>query len=125
MKYIMTAEELSETLRLADAPSAEVDDRIWRWVNESGLCNGWQYDLKDAPAYTSSLDAAATLLPVTGAPGELDERADYIIEHVNGGLTIGARVATADSDHIVFGCNAASALSRAAIEAHIRFAEAS
>lgn len=95
-KFRMSDRELDEALRVLDEPSRELDDRIWAWVNNSGLCNGWQYDLKDAPAYTSSLDAAVTLLPVVGKPGDLDERADYIIEHVNGGVTIGARVGTED-----------------------------
>lgn len=119
-KMIMCETELDDALRVLDEPSRELDDRIWRWVNDRGLCRGWQYDIKDAPAYTRSVDAALTLIPVVGEPGALDERADYIIEHVNGGLTIGARIATENPDHIAFGCNAAAALSRAAIQFHIR-----
>lgn len=41
------------------------DDYIWHWVNKSKLnpnAPGWQYDLEDAPRYTSSLDAAIGLV---------------------------------------------------------------
>lgn len=41
-----------------------LDDQIWRLVNDKQwLFKGWQYDLKEAPAYTTSLDAALTLAP--------------------------------------------------------------
>lgn len=116
----MNTIELDDALRILDEPCRDLDDRIWRWVNESGHCRGWQYDLKDAPTYTASVDAALTLLPVTGKPGELNERADYILEHVNGGLTIGARVGTENSNEIAFACNAASAITRAVMQFYMR-----
>ncbi len=47
-----------------EEPSEALDDKIWRWVNDSQLFfKGWQYDLEFAPKYTTSLDAAVTLVP--------------------------------------------------------------
>lgn len=117
MKLIMSATELDAVLREADEPSREIDDRIWRWANERGLFGGWRYDLVEAPEYTKSVDAALTLLPVMDEHGT---PMDFILEHVNGGLTIGCRVGVADPDSAVFGCNDASAIARAAIIAHMR-----
>lgn len=121
MKLVMTAEELIAVLKVLDAPDREVDDRIWRWVNEHKLnpaAPGWQYDLLEAPAYTSSIDAAHTLIPLV--PNE-DQHMDYVLEHTNGGLTIGARVGSSNPEHTTFGHNEAIALSRASLEARLRF----
>lgn len=41
-----------------------LDDQIWRLVNDKQwFFTGWQYDLKEAPRYTTSIDAALTLVP--------------------------------------------------------------
>lgn len=119
----MTGPQLCEALRVLEQPSRDLDDRIWRWVNDRKLnptAPGWQYDLLDAPLYTSCVTAALTLLPVVGELGHPNERMDYILEHINGGMTIGCRVGTGDPDATEWGCNAATAVSRAAIVAHLR-----
>lgn len=122
MKWSMTAAELSDAIRQSDAPSREIDDRIWRWVNDQKLnphAPGWQYDLHTAPTFTESLDAARWLLPIVDT-ADGPQSMDFVLEHSNGGLTIAARVGTNDPDAIEFGCNDASALSRAALVAHLR-----
>lgn len=58
------------------------------------------------PEFTASVDAALSLVP-TGY--------DWIIEHVNGGLTIRARVGHNDPDRALFGDSAALALCAAAL----------
>lgn len=117
MKRVMSRTELIARLKDCEGPCRETDDRIWRWVNESKLnraAPGWQYDLLDPPAYTESLDAARSLIPFVSP----DERMDFILEHVNGGLTIGSRVGHDDRDRTAWGANDAIALSRGALEAH-------
>ncbi|AOR76560.1 hypothetical protein BES08_07220 [Novosphingobium resinovorum] len=117
MPWNATSTQIAEALRTADAPSREIDDRIWRWVNEKQWgVKGWRYDLEEAPRYTESVDAALTLLPLC----DTGERFDYVLEHINGGLTIGCQVGTNDPDAVVFGCNDASAISRACLVAHHR-----
>lgn len=64
----------------------------------------WQ----DAPRYTSSLDVAVTLIP---------DGHDWILKHINGGLTIGARVGHNDPDRTSWGDTAAGALCAAALRA--------
>ncbi len=121
-KTNMSAAELILALGDLDGPSRPLDDRIWRWVNEQKLnpaAPGWQYDLLEPPAYTQSVDAALTLLPILNAEGE---RADYILEHVNGGLTISAQVGHNDPDKRTWGENAAIALTRGALELHVEIA---
>lgn len=59
-------------------------------------------------AYTASLDAAMGLVP---------EGYDWIIEHVNGGLTIGARVGHNDPDRTSWGATPALALTAACLRA--------
>lgn len=116
----MTAAQISDAIRTAEEPSRSLDDRIWLWVNRNKLnpcAPGWQYDLMDAPHYTSSVDAALTLLP-KGGPD--NQPFDFVLEHTNGGLTIACRVGTPDKDAMEFGCNNASAVTRAAIVAHMR-----
>lgn len=60
------------------------------------------------PRYTTSLDAAVSLIP-TGH--------DWILEHVNGGLTIGCRVGHNDPDRTSWGDTAALAICAAALRA--------
>jgi hypothetical protein len=116
---LKTAEQLSEILKDLDGPCRFTDDHLWRWANENkrGVI-GWRYDLESAPPYTSSLDAALSLLPVCGLEGAIDERADYVIHHVNGGLTIFASVApNTGLENSSFGANVAIALCRAVMDA--------
>lgn len=119
MKRIMSRLELLAALKDADGPDREIDDRIWRWVNERKLnphAPGWQYDLLEAPAYSESLDAARSLIPITDK--ETGERMDFILEHVNGGLTISSLVGHADPDRRAWGANDAIALTVGALQAH-------
>lgn len=115
-KRHMSRLEIISALAEVDGPDRDLDDRIWHWVNDNKLnphAPGWQYDLLEAPAYTESLDAARSLLPkVEGVP------MDFILEHVNGGLTISAVVGHNDPDRRAWGANDAVALSRGALEAH-------
>lgn len=128
MKFNMTALEIDAALKdperyaLSDLALRDIDDRIWRWVNENKLnpaAPGWQYDLFAAPRYTTSVDDALTLRPVFDTP-DGPQAADYVLEHVNGGLTIGCRVASVDDEHMRFGDNDAQAIVRACLEAHGR-----
>lgn len=124
MKWSMSAENLAETLRVREdsEEDRQIDDRIWRWVNDQKLnprAPGWQYDLHAPPRFTGSLDAACALIPVIDS-SDGPQRIDFILEHVNGGMTIGARVGTEDTNLMVFGSNDAQAVARAALEAHIR-----
>lgn len=120
-KFIMSAEELLAALMDNDlhdrGPDRELDDRIWRWVNEHHIHGpGWRYDLEEAPRYTESLDAAYSLLPADGEPPQV---VDFILEHTNGGMTIGARAGTSDPAETFWGESDAIALTGAAIRAHL------
>lgn len=61
------------------------------------------------PEFTTSFDAAVRLVP---------EHHDYILEHVNGGLTICARVGHNDPNRNSWGDTDAQALTAAALRAH-------
>jgi hypothetical protein len=69
-----------------------------------------------APAYTASVDAALTLVPVFQTE-DGPRPADYILEHVNSGLTIGARVGHNDPDRTSWGATDALAICAAALRA--------
>lgn len=117
---VKTAEQLEKMLKKAEGPSLSIDDAIWHWanVNKRGVI-GWRYDVDEPPRYTSSMDAALTLLPTCGAAGACDEFADWQLSHVNGGMTIFAAVApNRIEDAASFGANAAIALCRAIMAAH-------
>lgn len=119
MKRKMTRLELLAVLKTAEGPDRQIDDRIWQWVNERKLnptAPGWQYDLLEAPAYTESLDAARSLIPFVNK--ETGERMDFILEHVNGGLTISSLVGHNDQDRRSWGANDAIALTIGALQAH-------
>ena len=62
----------------------------------------------NAPNYTASLDAAASLIP---------DGFDWILERVNDGMTIGARVGHNDPNRISFAETPALALCAAALRA--------
>lgn len=64
----------------------------------------------DIPHYTSSLDAAASLIP---------DGFDWILERTNGGLTISARVGHDDPDRSSWGNSPALALCAAALAARV------
>lgn len=115
---LLTDVQLSTMLRDLTAPCAMVNDCLWHWANanQRGV-KGWCYDTRPAPAYTSSLDAALSLLPVVGNVGALDEKPDYILWYVNGGLTVQAAVAPNSEDSVSFGQNAAIAMCRAIVDA--------
>lgn len=113
--------QLDEALRALEAPDRKIDDRLWRWVNDAKVnprAPGWQYDLEFAPHFTESLDAARSFIPrLETCDGVLPM--DFVLEHINGGITIGARVGEQDPDKVVFGENDAIALTRAALRAHM------
>lgn len=124
MKYVMTATEIAEELRKWEdlASDRDLNDRIWRWVHEQKInprSPGWQYDLHHAPDFMGSLDAACSLIPIMHTE-DGPRRMDFILEHINGGLTIGCRVGNSDPDEMMFGNNDAQAVSQAALAAHIR-----
>lgn len=60
------------------------------------------------PKYTRSMDAAMSLIP---------KDHDYVLEHVNGGLTIGARVGHNIPEQTSWGDTAALAMCAAALRA--------
>jgi hypothetical protein len=108
-------------------PLRELNVEIWLSVTLGATRRQWTYkheasgkechvdETRDGnsrliivPAYTTSLDAAASLIP---------EGHDWILEHVNGGMTIGARVGHNDPDKTSWGDTAALALCAAALRA--------
>jgi hypothetical protein len=62
----------------------------------------------EPPYYTSSLDAAVSLIP---------DGHDWILEHVNGGLTIGCRIGHNDPDRMSWGDTTPLAICAAALRA--------
>jgi hypothetical protein len=103
--------ELAERCEKAKKPDRELDADIaltQGWTEHPG--DNWigPHGQISVPAFTASLDAALTLVP---------EGHDWIIEHVNGGLTICARVGHNDPDRISWGDIAALALCAAALRA--------
>jgi hypothetical protein len=91
--------EVADRCSGACAPSTSIDHNIYLLQRGVG---------KVIPQYTRSLDAALSLIP---------EGHDYILEHVNGGLTIGARVGHNDPDRTAWGDTAALAMCNAALRA--------
>ena len=85
----------------------QIEDRAVEYVNER-VENGYNSIWRGVPRYTASLDDAALLIP---------DGFDWVLEHVNGGLTIGARVGHNERDQTVFGNSAALALCAAALYA--------
>lgn len=57
--------QLSDKLQRATEGSRELDDLIWRQVNEwqQAKGRGWKYDLEFAPHYTTNLQDAVSLVP--------------------------------------------------------------
>lgn len=110
--------DLIGQLENATGPDRELDIAI-------AACVGWMpreqdkrgpFETCTAPAYTASMDAAMTLVPVyTDEDGE--HPYDYIIEHTNGGLTIAARVGQQSDPS--FGDTVFLALCIAALKARI------
>src|SRR5574337_136324 len=66
------------------------------------------YRKQPCPKFTASFDDAITLIPAAH---------DWILEHVNGGMTIGARVGHNDPDKTSWGDTAVLALCAAALRA--------
>lgn len=73
------------------------------WASWSGGRDYW-----DAPHYTTSVDAALTLVP---------EGFDWTLGHTNGGLTIHAEVGGRGDEYMRFGATPALALCAAALRA--------
>jgi hypothetical protein len=67
-------------------------------------------DMPGVASYSSSLDAAASLIP---------DGYDWILERVNDGLTIGARVGHNDPDRTSWGETPALALCAAALRSRM------
>lgn len=103
----------NELLRIADMVShatradRTLDAVIWQLIPHHSV-NGDKSNVFYAPRYTSSLDAAASLIP---------EGHDWILERVNDGITIGARVGHNDPDRTSWGETPALALCAAALRA--------
>lgn len=126
----MTATQIIEAVRevYADHPVEQrairlhdLEDRVWQWANENKLnpnAPGWQYDIEEPPRYFASWEAAVSLVNAGVPKGT--EGPDYILEHVNGGITIGARVGTSDADLTSWGETDAEALALAALSFHAR-----
>ncbi len=99
-------EELIRQICNATGPSRELDvEIVFALHPEIGAyqphCAGeepifWNdpYYKQKCPKFTASLDAAASLIP---------EGFDWILEHVNDGMTIGARVGHNDPDRTSWG----------------------
>jgi hypothetical protein len=119
--------KLSFICEKLDAPDREVDTTIWLAVTSGATRRQTGYthtasgkwcdidETRDAsgrliivPRYTSSLDAAASLIP---------SDFDWILERTNGGLTICARVGHNDPDRSSWGNTPALALCTAALRA--------
>lgn len=115
---------LAKKCEKAIGPDRQLDGEIWAaiqgvelliWERQlsSGECLSYRGALKypklsGVARYTSSFDAARTLIP--------DDH-DYILEHVNGGLTIGARVGHNNPDRTSWGDTDELALCAAALRA--------
>lgn len=120
-------EQILNAIKKATGPDRELDCLIFEARHQLltparrgtyyGEPTGEYFDLdgnplpERAPHYTGSLDAAASLIP---------KDHDWIIEHVNGGLTIGARVGHNDPDRTSWGETAVLALCHAALSAEAR-----
>lgn len=126
------AQEIDEKLKTAvlESPDAfyrlrDLDDKIWRWVNNNKLnptAPGWQYDLFVAPRYTTSVDDALTFRPVyDNGRGDGPQAADFKLERLNGGMTIGCLVGSSNEDDYRFADNEAMAIIRACFAAYARF----
>jgi hypothetical protein len=119
--------EIAKKCEHADGPSRDLDVSIAYALhpdigNYQPHCPGeepifWNdpYRKQPCPKFTASFDAAASLIP---------EGHDWIIEHVNGGMTIGARVGHNDPDKTSWGNTAVLALCAAALKAHAALAHA-
>lgn len=71
------------------------------------------------PRYTSSLNAALSLIP-GGETASGPQRMDFILEHVNGGLTISAIVGSKNDEDRKFGSTDALAICIGALHARAR-----
>jgi hypothetical protein len=101
--------DLAKRCERAEGPSFDLDKAIlaalgftWRGMNYWSSDKMW----KGPSNFTSSLDAAAYLIP---------DGFDWILERVNDGLTIGARVGHNDPDRTSWGDTPALALTAAAL----------
>jgi hypothetical protein len=120
-------ETLAKRVSDSTGPDRALDVVIWLVVTPGSTRRQWSYEHKatgqrcdvdetrdgshrliTVPSYTASLDAAASLIPADH---------DWVLEHVNGGLTIGARVGHNDPDKTSWGDTAAAALCAAALRA--------
>ena len=126
---------LAGEIERAEGPSRELDARIFAAVHPDEVPSpivergyGWRYErglwwlatgedsrtppkTVSPPHYTTSLDAAMTLIPAGH---------DYILEHVNGGLTISAMVGHNDRERASWGETDELALAAAALRAAAR-----
>jgi hypothetical protein len=143
LEEVVTLIELAERCEKAEGPDRELDALIrcalfapagayveqsainGAWVVYSGgesrsgrprLFEHWPSQEARNGAFTASIDAALTLVPEYETEDGL-QRADYILEHVNGGLTIGARVGHDDPDRASWGATDALAICAAALRA--------
>lgn len=109
-KAICSSRDLDGLIFIAITPGVANAGRI----DQMGGVVGWwprnapYQSARDVPAYTRSLDDAASLIP---------EGHDWILEHVNDGMTIGARVGHNDLDRTSWGETPALALAAGALRA--------
>jgi hypothetical protein len=115
-------ERVAKLCEQAPGPSRDLDGTIWAtlqgvtlliWERPASSGEVLSYrgtlaypDMPGVAGYTSSLDAAVSLIP---------DGYDWILERVNDGLTIGARVGHNDPDRTSWGETPALALTAAAL----------
>lgn len=99
--------ELAKLCEDALCSSRQLDADIWRAIPDHSA-NGDKSNSFYAPRYTMSLDDAASLIP---------DGYDWILERVNSGMTICARVGHNDPDRTSWGETPALALAAASLRA--------
>lgn len=103
-------EVLARSCETAEGPSADLDERIAVAIAIPHPKHGRPIGMIYSPKYTASLDAAASLIP---------DGYDWILERVNDGLTIGARVGHNNLDRTSWGETPALALCAAALRSRM------
>ncbi len=94
--------QLIDRLQAIEDPIRDVDNMIWRWVNDNQVgIKGWQYDLKEAPKYTESVDEILALITI--------REYDWVAGNVNGQVG-GTPYACVGSLREHYGCTAAASL---------------